>query len=103
MVTVIAKLKVQAGKEAAFEAAAREVLAHVEQHEPGTLTYLLHRAASDPTEYLYYEVYTDQAALAAHGSSEAMRKFFGAAGTLLAGRPEITMYEEIAGKRPASR
>jgi quinol monooxygenase YgiN len=99
MVTVIAKLKVQDGKGAAFEAAARELIAYVEANEPGTRTYLLHRSTADPTEYLYYEVYADKAALAAHGASEAMQRFFGTVGGLAAGRPEITMYEEIAGKR----
>ncbi len=99
MVTVIARLKVRDGQGPAFEAAARELIAHVEANEPGTKTYLLHRSTADPTEYVYYEVYADQAALAAHGSSEAMQRFFGAVGGLMAGRPEITLYEEVAGKR----
>ena len=99
MVTVMARLKIQAGKESAFEGAARELLAHVKQNEPGTLTYILHRSTADPTEYVYYEVYADQGALAAHGSSEPMQKFFGAIGGMVAGRPEITLYDEVAGKR----
>ena len=99
MVTVMAKLKIQPGKEAAFEGAAGELLAHVKLNEPGTLTYVLHRSTADPTEYVYYEVYTDQAALAAHGSSAPMQKFFGAIGGMVAGRPEITLYDEVDGKR----
>ena len=99
MVTVIAKLKVQAGQEGAFESAAKELLAHVKENEPGTLKYILHRSTADPTEYVYYELYTDQGALGAHGASDPMRKFFGAVGGLLAGRPEITLYAEVDGKR----
>ena len=99
MVTVIAKLKLKAGSEAAFESAARELIAYVKESEAGTLSYVLHRSTADPTEYVYYEVYSDPAALAAHGGSEPMAKFFGAIGGLMAGRPEITMYEEIAAKR----
>jgi quinol monooxygenase YgiN len=99
VVTVMAKLKIQPGKEAAFEGAAGELLAHVKLNEPGTLTYVLHRSTADPSEYVYYEVYTDQAALAVHGSSAAMQKFFGAIGGMVAGRPEITLYNEVAGKR----
>ena len=99
MVTVMAKLKIQPGKESAFEGAAGELIAYVKESEPGTLTYVLHRSTADPTEYVYYEVYTDQAALAAHGGSAAMQKFFGAIGALLAGRPEITLYDEVAAKR----
>ena len=99
MVTVMARLKIQPGKESAFEGAARELIAYVKENEPGTLTYVLHRSTSDPTEYVYYEVYADQAALAAHGGSAPMQTFFGAIGALLAGRPEITLYEEVAAKR----
>lgn len=99
MTTVIAKLKVKAGNEAAFQQAADKMVAHVKANEPNTLTYLLHRASSDPTEFLFYEVYTDQAALAAHGGSEPMQQFFGAVGGLLDGRPEITLYDELGGKK----
>ena len=55
-------------------------------------------AAGDPTDYLFYEVYTDQAALARHGGSEAMQRFFGLMGGVVDGRPEIVLYEAIGGK-----
>jgi quinol monooxygenase YgiN len=98
MVTVIATLKVKSGSEAAFETAAQEMIAHVKANEPGTLTYVFHRAAGDPTQFAVYEVYTDQTALAAHSSSETLQKFFGTIGGMLDGRPAITMYEQIGGK-----
>jgi quinol monooxygenase YgiN len=99
MMTVIAKLKVQAGKEAEFERAAREMVAHVKSHEPGTLTYLVHRGVADPTLFCFYEVYADEAAFSAHGGSDRMRQFGKSLGGLLDGRPEITMLSEIDGKR----
>ena len=99
MVTVIATLKVKSGNEAAFERAARDMITHVKANEPGTLTYLLHRSTGDPTEFVFYEVYADQGALASHGGSEQMKKFFGLAGGLLDGRPDIKMYEQIDGKK----
>ena len=99
MLTVIAKLKVQAGNESAFQQAANEMIAYVTAHEPGTVRYVLHRAIADPTEFVFYEVYADQAAFAAHGGSEQMQKFFGAVGGLLAGRPDIVMYEALGGKQ----
>jgi quinol monooxygenase YgiN len=98
MVTVIATLKVKSGNEAAFEAAAQEMIAHVKANEPGTLTYVFHRATGDATQFAVYELYQDQAALAAHSSSEILQKFFGTVGGLLDGRPAITMYEPIGGK-----
>ena len=99
MVTVIATLKVKSGNEAAFEQAARGMIAHVKANEPGTLSYILHRSSSDPTEFVFYEVYSDQGALATHGGSEPMQKFFGSVGGLLDGRPEIKMYTQIDGKK----
>ena len=99
MMTVIAKLKVQAGKEAEFERAAREMVAHVKSHEPGTLTYLVPRGVADPTLFCFYEVYADEAAFSAHGGSDRMRQFGKSLGGLLDGRPEITMFSEIDGKR----
>ena len=99
MITVIAKLKVKAGSDVAFRQAADKMIAHVKANEPETLTYILYRSTADPNEFVFYETYTDQAALAGHGSSEAMQQFFGAIGGSLDGRPEITLYDELDGKR----
>ena len=97
--TVIATLKVKAGSEAAFRQAAEQMIAYVKASEPGTTAYTLNRSTSDPTKFVFYEVYQDQAAFAAHGGSEAMQVFFGAVGTLLDGRPDIHVYEELGGKK----
>lgn len=97
MLTVTAKLKVESDQAAAFEAEARSMIAHVKAKEPGTLTYVCHRSAGDPTTHLFYEVYRDQAAFAVHGGSDAMKTFFAAMPGLLDGRPELEMYEAIAG------
>lgn len=96
--TLIAKLKVKPGSEAAFEEAAKEMIATVRSAEPGTLTYVLHKSEKDPTEFIYYEVYQDQAAFDSHGKTDHMKAFGGKIGALLAGRPEITMLTEIAHK-----
>ena len=47
-ITVIAKLKVQPGKDAEFEAAAKQMIATVKESEPGTLSYVLHKNTKDP-------------------------------------------------------
>jgi quinol monooxygenase YgiN len=96
--TVVAKLKVKQGQEEALIAGLRKMIAHVKANEPGTQTYVLHRSTANPSQFLVYEVYADQAAFAAHGGSDAMREFFTLVATLLDGRPEIEMYEELAGK-----
>ena len=97
-ISLIAKLKVQPGKEADFEAAAKEMIATVRTAEPGTLAYILHKNSKDPTEFIYYELYQDQAAFDAHGKTDHMKAFGGKIGALLAGRPEITKLDELARK-----
>ena len=97
-ISVIAKLKMKPGCEAAFEAAGKEMIATVRSAEPGTLAYVLYQNAKDPTEFIYYEVYQDQAALDAHGKTDHMKKFGGKIGALLAGRPEIAVLAEVARK-----
>jgi quinol monooxygenase YgiN len=96
MLTVIATLNVQAGKEDALVAGMQKMIAHVQANEPGTLTYTLHRSAADPTTFVVYEVYADQAAFATHGASEPMQEFFKLAGGIMAGPPSILMYETVA-------
>ena len=97
-ITVIAKLKVQPGKDADFEAAAKQMIATVKESEPGTLTYVLHKNTKDPTEFVYYEVYQDQASFDSHGKTDHMKAFGGKIGSLLAGRPEISILNEVARK-----
>ncbi len=98
MLTVVAKLTVKADKTDTFEAEARKMIAPVRENAPGTLTYTLPKSPADAGSYLFYEVYQDQAAFAAHGGSPAMAAFFGAMGGILDGRPELTMYESIMSK-----
>src|SRR5271154_6128359 len=97
-ISLIAKLKVQPGKEAEFEAAGKEMVATVKTAEPGVLAYVLHKNAKDPTEFIYYEVYQDQAAFDAHGKTDHMKAFGGKIGAILAGRPELTFVTEVAKK-----
>jgi quinol monooxygenase YgiN len=97
-VTVIAKLKVKAGSEKQFEDAARAMIEKVRSAEPGTQTYILHRSVKEPTTFVYYEVYQDQAAFDAHGKTPHMAEFGGKIGALLDGRPAIDVLGEVTRK-----
>jgi quinol monooxygenase YgiN len=98
MLTMVAKLKVQPGKEAEFERAGREMVAFVKSHEPETVTYVFHRAAKDPRTFLFFERYTGKPALDAHQQSSQMAKLLEVVGPILDGAPEIERYEELEGK-----
>lgn len=46
-----------------------QAAAAVRANEPGNLLYLAHQDPKDPTHFLFYEQYADQAALEAHVAS----------------------------------
>ena len=92
---VVAKIKAKSGEESKMADALQAMVAKVEKEE-GTLTYTLHQAQNDPTQFLFYEKYTDGQALKAHSSTPYFKELFGLLQPLLDGAPEIEMYNEIA-------
>src|ERR1041384_1960704 len=96
---VVAKIKVQKGKEAEAEQAFRKQIDYVTREEPGTTAYVLHRARKDPAVFLFYEKYTDAQAFDRHGKSAAMQDLFKVLSPILDGPPAIDTYEEIGGKK----
>ena len=66
--------------------------------EEGTLAYTLHTVGDDPNAIVFYELYSDMAAVGVHSGSAAMA----ALGKVLAdkteGRPEITLLSPVRGK-----
>ena len=97
MISLIAKLTVQDGKEDEFKAAGAEMVAAVKANEAGrTLMYTLTQSQKTPTEFYFIEKYADDEASAAHGKTPHMAAFGGKIGGLLAGRPEIIRLDTIA-------
>ena len=92
---VIAKLPIQEGKTAEFEAFFTELAQQVRANEPGNLAYQLTKSRKDPQEYKVLELYTDQEAITVHGQTA----YFKAAGPkfagVLAGRPEIELLDGV--------
>jgi len=99
MLTIVAKMKIQSGKQGDAERALTEMIEYVRASEPGTVRYTLHRAIGDPTTLLMYEQYADQAAVDTHGTSARIQQLFATLGPLLDGQPGIEMYTEVAGKK----
>jgi len=98
MLTIVAKMKIKAGREGDAEAALRDMIQYVRSAEPGTLRYTLHRSVGDPTQLLMYEQYADQAAVDTHGTSDRIQSLFATLAPLLDGQPSIEMYQELGGK-----
>jgi len=97
MITVLAVLETQEGKEKEFEEALRIMVRNVNQEE-GTLAYILHRAKDNPAKFMVYEKYKDEEAFAYHGTTPHMAELFEKIGPLMAGEPSIAMYEELVAK-----
>jgi quinol monooxygenase YgiN len=70
-VSFLAKVTAKEGKGDELIAAFEPLFEQVTK-EPGTLLYAMHRAKDNPDVFWFTELYTDDDALAAHGSSDAM-------------------------------
>jgi quinol monooxygenase YgiN len=94
-VTLIAKIKAKQGSEGQLEAAFHDMIKKVRAAEPGCQAYILHKANDDPTKFVWYETYADQAAFDNHRKTEHMKEMGGRIANLLDGRPEIEMLTEL--------
>ena len=93
---VIAKLKIQEGKNTEFESTFSELQAAVASNEPGNNFYSIHQSREDKNVYVVMEQYKDQESLDAHGKSDHFRSIGGKLGPFMAGAPEIEYLDGIA-------
>lgn len=82
MVTFTARLKALPGKEQEAAEGLKAMVAAVETAEPGTLAYICH-ATANPGEYLFFEVYADEAAKNFHMSTPHFQRLMALMGTVL--------------------
>ncbi len=95
MIGVIAKLKIQAGKESEFEQVARDLMAKVKANEPGCLTYQLYKSKKEADTYIFMEQYASQSDLEAHGKTDYFKAAGPNLGACLAGAPEISYFDSV--------
>lgn len=92
MMSLVAKLTVQEGKEQDFIDAMKDVVPAVRE-EPGNNAYIMNRSKENPRLFVFYEEYTDQEAFDAH------RRHLGELGVdlraILDGAPVLEFYEKI--------
>lgn len=92
---IVAKMTALEGREAEMEKMLTDMVARVSD-EPGTLVYTLHKDQNNPRVFLFYEKYKDMEAVSLHSSTPYIKEMFRDLKPLLDGKPEITMYNEIA-------
>lgn len=95
-VTVIATIKVKSG----MEELTRELLQSIVPptlEEPGCLNYDLHQSTTDPTDFMFYERWTSDEALAAHSTSAAPHRaaLREKLGGMVAGAPSVTRWRRV--------
>ncbi len=96
MITVLAKLTAQPGKEAEMQAALEKMVADVDGKEPGVATYRLHTVEGQPGTFYFYEQYADDSALQGHNTTDHMKALGMAMRDVAASRPEITRLNIVA-------
>lgn len=93
MPSVIATIKVKDDKIEEAKTFLADLCKQTLANEEGTLAYVAHQRKDDPTTFIFYEKYADDAAFAAHGENlKAHGQGFAA---ILAGAPEIVFLEEV--------
>ena len=94
MIGVVAKIPVKDEKADDVIDPFKEVMAPVTEKE-GTLLYTLNRDPADPNTIVILERYKDKAALDVHSSTPHFKALFPRLQEFLAGKPEISILEEI--------
>jgi quinol monooxygenase YgiN len=92
---VIATLKIQDGKNAEAEAAFTALAEQVRANEPGNRLYQLVKSRTDASTYVVMEIYDDQAAVEAHRKSDHFRAAGPKLGAVLAGAPDVQLYDAV--------
>jgi quinol monooxygenase YgiN len=95
MISLIAKIPVKEEKLNEAIEAVKQLITEVSKEE-GTLFYSLNVSKSDPNTLIIMERYKDKEALSAHSSTPHFKSFSAKAGELFAGKPEITILNELA-------
>ncbi|MFT4252201.1 MAG: putative quinol monooxygenase [Caulobacter sp.] len=95
MIGVVATLKVQPDKTAAFEAVFLDLAAKVKANEPGAIIYQLTRSKSEAGVYKVLELYASEEALKHHGGTDYFKAAGAAMGPFMAARPEIEYLDAV--------
>ncbi len=80
MIMFVARLKALPGKEAEAAREIKDMVAADEANEKGALAYVAHTLPGSPGEFLFYEVYADEAAKELHMNTAYLQKLIGLVG-----------------------
>jgi quinol monooxygenase YgiN len=96
MIGIVAKLKVQAGKEGEFEKVFLNLRENVLANESGCKLYELYRSKDDRQTYVVMERYENDAAVDHHRKTDHFRAAGKQFQSILAGAPEVSLLDSIS-------
>jgi len=96
-IQTIAEYKIRPEGIEQVKQAIREFVPFVTAHEPGTRMYLAWQKQSDPTRFVHFFIFENEAALESHSRSDAVKRFEAAYRPYLDGGDVVfTDYDLIA-------
>jgi len=72
---LLVRFRLREGAADGFDQLVAETVSEIAEHEPGTLIYTSHAVEGRPDERVFYELYRDEAAFAAHEEQPHTRRF----------------------------
>ncbi|MBI3724178.1 antibiotic biosynthesis monooxygenase [bacterium] len=93
-VWVVVHVRAAKGKEKALGSALASVVEPT-RREPGCVSYDLRANVADPSDFVFLEQWTGEAALDAHMKTPHVTACLAAIGPLLAGPPDIRRYRPV--------
>lgn len=95
MLTVVAKVRAKPGCEDEVLGELMKLVSETRK-ENGCLNYDLHRSQTEPAVFMFYENWTDRAALDAHAASSHMKAWGRKQPDLLAHGVEINLFDMVS-------
>jgi quinol monooxygenase YgiN len=95
MIGAVATLTIQDGKQAEFEAVAKQLVAAVNANEPGIILYRLFKQQGSEVTYVFMEQYKDMAAVEAHRAADHFKTLGRQMGPFLNGAPVVTRMDLV--------
>lgn len=92
---IIATFRIREDKTEQFKTEFANLSASVKANEPGNMLYQLTRSRDDAQTYKVMELYTDGAALKAHGEAEYFRAAFPRLAPCFDGEPKIELLDAL--------
>jgi quinol monooxygenase YgiN len=97
MIVLVARYQAKPGRGDEVEAALKRMAPLVQAHEPGCRLYQANRSRENPDQFLLYEQYADEAALAAHRETSHFKEIVEGTIVPLLDAREREFYTLVAG------